>query len=727
MKRVLNIYAVFLLLLLIIGCSVKKDAFLNRSFHSVNTKYNILYNGESAYDRGLQTLYDDYKDNYRERLPIERLEVVEIAIPGIKQSGGDSNPLFEKSEEKAVKAIQKHSMNIHGKEQNQQIDEAYLLLGKTRYYSQRFVPALDAFNYIILNNPKADLLGEAKVWQAKAFLRLQNEEQALDNLQKTLNRPEFLKGYVVESAHTAIAMVFTEMDSTQKVLHHLKQAVLTNFDKEQTARNTYIIGQIYRELNYLDSSNVAFQKVIDMKKAPYRYRIHSEIEIAKNLSGNADTQFLIETLSDLTRDRENRPYLNELHYHIGLLYKKSGQIDMAIEHLKTSAHAKKANRFQINLALEELGNIQFDKANYVDAGAYYDTVLGTSSNKKTKRLRRLERKRVNLEHVIYFESIAQFNDSILDLTKMSLDEQVAYFQSYVDDLIAQEKKEKEQYLTSGFGVVNTGGNNQFSGDGKWYFYNTQVVGFGAQEFNQIWGNRLLEDNWRRSDKRAINSNDDLNKELVNVEIDDERKYDVKAYIEQIPTSQKSIDSISTIRNDAYYQLGLVYKEQFRQNTIAADKFEDLLSFSPEEKFILPSKYHLYKIYTEINPEKAAMYKEQIVTAYPDSKYTKLVLNPHEVLTEEGSDENSSEKKYEDFYCAYQYEKYEEVIEECDLAISTYAESFILPKFELLRAYAIGKRDGTEAFQKALEFVSLNYSNSEEGKKAAEVLETINKL
>jgi hypothetical protein len=32
---------------------------------------------------------------------------------------------------------------------NFQIDEAYLLLGKARYYDQRFIPALDAFNYIL--------------------------------------------------------------------------------------------------------------------------------------------------------------------------------------------------------------------------------------------------------------------------------------------------------------------------------------------------------------------------------------------------------------------------------------------------------------------------------------------------------------------------------------------------------------------------------------------------
>jgi hypothetical protein len=43
------------------------------------------------------------------------------------------------AETKATKAIQKHSMNIDGGKETQ-IDEAYLLLGKSRYYDQRFIP-----------------------------------------------------------------------------------------------------------------------------------------------------------------------------------------------------------------------------------------------------------------------------------------------------------------------------------------------------------------------------------------------------------------------------------------------------------------------------------------------------------------------------------------------------------------------------------------------------------
>jgi hypothetical protein len=58
-------------------------------------------------------------------------------------------------------------MNIDGRERNFQIDEAYLLLGKARYYDQRFIPALDAFNYILYKYPNSSNIYEAKIWRGK--------------------------------------------------------------------------------------------------------------------------------------------------------------------------------------------------------------------------------------------------------------------------------------------------------------------------------------------------------------------------------------------------------------------------------------------------------------------------------------------------------------------------------------------------------------------------------
>jgi hypothetical protein len=122
-------------LVFLIACSTKKNTFLSRNSHALSTKDNILYNGGIALDKGIEELKLTYKDNFWELLPVERTSSVEESI----LPDQPKNQNFTRAEEKAVKAIQKHSMNIAGTEKNPQMDEAYLLLAKSRYYENRFI------------------------------------------------------------------------------------------------------------------------------------------------------------------------------------------------------------------------------------------------------------------------------------------------------------------------------------------------------------------------------------------------------------------------------------------------------------------------------------------------------------------------------------------------------------------------------------------------------------
>ena len=53
MKNIFNYIVVGIIIVLTVtSCSRKKDKFLNRAWHSVNTKYNVLYNGNVALESG---------------------------------------------------------------------------------------------------------------------------------------------------------------------------------------------------------------------------------------------------------------------------------------------------------------------------------------------------------------------------------------------------------------------------------------------------------------------------------------------------------------------------------------------------------------------------------------------------------------------------------------------------------------------------------------------------
>ena len=245
--------------LVITGCSRKKNSFITRNFHAVTTEYNALFNGYNALEQGRKTLNDAYRDNYWEILPIERMQVSEeLFIPGESK-----NPSFNTAEEKAVKAIQKHGMNIQGKEYNPQIDEAYLLLGKARYFDQRFVPALEAFNYILYKYPASSNINQARIWREKTNLRLENNELAIKNI-KTLIEQVELKGQDLADATSTMAQAYINTQSLDSALAQIKIAANATKKRNEEGRYYFIEGQLYNALKDKDSANLAFDKVIDL-------------------------------------------------------------------------------------------------------------------------------------------------------------------------------------------------------------------------------------------------------------------------------------------------------------------------------------------------------------------------------------------------------------------------------------------------------------------------------
>ncbi len=742
MKKLYKFLVFNFLLAIMYSCSVKKDAFLNRNFHALTTKYNILFNGEQAYLKGLDEIKSKHQDNFWKRLQIEPISFDEnkIVLPVLQPGTGfneneeeevENLTAFDKAEEKAVKAIQKHSMNVRGYEKNRQIDDAYLLLGKSRYYTQRFIPAIESFNYIIANYPNASLINETKIWRAKTNIRLDNEKLAIESLKFLLEveeNEEELPDAIREQAHTAMAMAYQKTDTIQKVIEHLTAASKIFKNKEQAARNMFVLGQIYGELDRRDSARVVFNKLAETKKAPFKYRIRANIELAKNTENDSASIVVLARLKKLIRNSDNRKFLNALYYQAGVLEIGRNNTEKAVGYFKKSLEAKSNNNYQKTYAFERLGNIAFDKENYLLAGSYYDSVLQVTSKEfdQEKRIRRVRRKNKGLTTLRKYEDLVKNNDSILELVAMTVDERTSFFESYIER-IKKEDEENQQQLLNAQNFGNSFGGSASvnnSNKGKWYFYNTQALGFGKVNFQKVWGTRPLEDNWRLSDK----SNNVIDKVVdSSTEPVVNKRYELATYLNEIPSDKKKIASLVDDRNDALYHLGLIYKEQFKNTDLAIKNLERLQKQQLNKDLELPISYHLYQIYTEVNNiEKANKYKDVILNNYPETTFAQIIVNPNKKLTEQKK-EDIVLTKYKEIYYLYKQNKFEEAVNEIDGFSITINNSKLIPKFALLKALSLGKYKDKDTYKKALEFVAIGYANKEEGVKAKEILDQLNKI
>ena len=166
---------------------------------------------------GKEALNEAYLDDYWNILPVERMQVSDRVLA----PGENVNPNFAVAEQKAVRAIQRHSMLLEGSEKNPQIDEAYLLLGKARYFDQRFVPALEAFNYILHKYPLSNTINEARIWREKTNMRLEFDELAIKNLKKVLESAN-LEKQNREKASAKLAQAYLNTNSPDSTLTRLK-------------------------------------------------------------------------------------------------------------------------------------------------------------------------------------------------------------------------------------------------------------------------------------------------------------------------------------------------------------------------------------------------------------------------------------------------------------------------------------------------------------------------
>ena len=694
------------------SCSRKKDRFLSRNWHALNTKYNVLYNGNVALENGLNTIASSYRDNFWETLPVERLNIPE-AFEGRSEQ---DNPDFDRAEEKAVKAVQTHGMNIKGKEKNPQIDEAYLLLGKSRYYSGRFIPALEAFNYILFKYPASSIINDAKIWRAKTNLRLNNEAIALENLNKLLTRDDLSKDNQIQASAT-LAQLFINRGVLDSAMVYLKSATELTKNNAFKGRLYFIEGQLYNQKAEQDSAQMAFQNVIDLnRKVPRAYRINAMLEQINNFNyDKGDLETLNAFLSSIETNRENRPFLDRIHFTIANHHRTLGNDSLAVVYHNKSLRTDTEDERLKAKNHHAIADIYFNASAYTKAGSYYDSTL-IHYPKNTKPYRAVKKRLDNLQDVILYESIAQINDSILRLTTMSDEDIEVFFNNIISRLKkAQEQKQQKQ---SKNGLTVKPNISTTKSAGGFYFYQPTTVAFGQSEFVNLWGERPLEDNWRWSNK-TIASAASTNTASDSKEEQSQDILTTAYYKDQIPKDPAVIDSLAKARNFAYYQLGLIYKNKFKDYDRSREKLEFLLNQPLEERLVLPVQYNLYKVYELLFDEgSASEIKQQIIVNYPQSRYAQILQNPSAVLE---ADEQSPKARYQALYKLFEDNQYQQVIDGSEVEISRFEGDEMVSKFELLKASAIGRLYGYTQYNKSLNYIALNYPNSSEGKQASELL------
>ena len=221
---------------------------------------------------GEKIIFKAFEENFYDLLPVEP-----INLSGENFDDTTIVPGFDRAEEKAVKAIQKHSIKIDENQYNSQIDEAYMLLGKARYFDRRFFPSLEAFNFLLESGASPSMYLEGKIWREKTNIRLNNIELAVENISPLVQSlSERNKFYSL--ANATLADAYIQLKQLDSASFYIQRAANLEPKRKNKARYLFISGQLLERLKMKDSARSRYNQISKLnRKVPRNILIQSKI------------------------------------------------------------------------------------------------------------------------------------------------------------------------------------------------------------------------------------------------------------------------------------------------------------------------------------------------------------------------------------------------------------------------------------------------------------------
>lgn len=675
-------------------------------------------------------------DDYLELLPV-------YVLPSEEEQKA-LYPQMDEIIDKCSTVIDRHSMEIKKKEHNKWIDENFLLIGIANYYKGKYSTAQEMFSYCAKKYKGQETRFDAALWLARTYIEQKQYNKAMTVLSVVdkdsgKDRPkDFLARY-----ETVYSDLFLRQERFRDAQPHLEDAARLTEDKEMKARLTFILAQVYQELNKSRQAIDTYELVIK-QRPDYEMEFYAKISQALAYDRKLDPEKIRNMLWAMAKDEKNEEYYDQIYYALAEIEIANQNIKEGIALLQTSAQKSINNPRQKGKSYLRLAEIYFTDREYVLAKNYYDSTA-TYLPEEYPNYETIVATGASLNDLVANIQIVEYNDSIIDLAMMDSKDRDKKLMRMIADLEAEEDRKRQEELAALERIQNAapmGGSKGGSGGGKsWYFYNPATIGSGFQEFKRVWGARKLEDNWRRLTKTSFQDlggapgadSDSLLSELGQEE---SKVKSLDEYLAELPQTDAEIAAAHNKIIEALYDIGTIYKERLKDDNNAIESFVRITNDYDTSAVAPQAYYQLYRTYLEKEQagdfigtgfkDNSAYYKDVIISDYPDSEFAKLILNP-EYITSKSQKYEAEKSIYEETYKKYNRRQYTDVLIVCNTVIQEEPDNNFLSKYYLVKALTVGERKDAGSYENLLREIIAKFKGTPEAEKASELLGELNKV
>lgn len=722
------------LVLFAFACTVEKDGLSYRVYHNTTARYNGFFYAKESLKEAMKKLLDSHEEDYDNILP--------PYIYGTEQSARGVYPQLERVIEKSSKVVDRHTMKPSEREKkkmkkpemNKWIDDNYFLIGKGYFYKRNYYKAEEIFKYCARKFKEPEMEVTASVWLARTYMELEDYSSANKELVKA-GGSKNIDDEVRAEYHMVAADYHIRNEDYKKAAEEMESAIGFIRKKKDRARPTFILAQLYQAQQESQKAIDMYEAVLTLKPE-YELEFYAQINQALAFSRKGGNSIVIkEKLEKMLKDDKNIDYRDQIYYALAGVYLEERNTDEGISNLEMSLQENKGNAKQRGKSYLKLADVYFEERDYPASQAYYDSAL-TLIDDKHPRLKDIRNMAESLTDLVKNLEIIAREDSLQKLAALSPEE----LDKKLDNIIKQLEEEEERKRIEAEKAQNAAMEANLSGvQSNWAFYNRALLVSGYSNFQMVWGDRPLEDNWRRSKKLNLGGTEE--EEAI---VEDGPKDEAESLIpgkeelaEGIPNSPDEMEKSNAAMARAYYNCGLIYKEKLDDFENAVEAFEILADRFETSDFHLLACYQLYRAYLAKEQEgysnpfcgtcNSKYWGDQVLNLYPDSEYAMLIRNP-EFKSVEAMKKAEEETAYLEVLQQYRERKYTEVIQQSSAVISGEPGNHLIAKYYLLRAMSTGALDRQtgerDNYIAQLREVVEKFPDTEEGIRAKEILDIL---
>jgi tetratricopeptide (TPR) repeat protein len=753
------------------SCSTKKNNAITRRYHNITARYNTLYNGGVAFDAGIEAQEKGHVDNYNEILPMYMVANKKTA------SAGKSN--FETAIEKSSKAIKRHSIKhkpkkpsgrmtdkqkayFQRREFNPALKRAWLMFADAQFQKGDFIEAASSYNYIIrLYAGQPDIVSVARAKLARCYVLLEWPYDAEDVLTKM--RRDSITDRGQRELDATKAAFYVATGQYREALEPLASTARHTRHKLQRARLYYLLGQLYREAGQKQEAYTALRKCVRLNP-PYELAFNARI-LQTEVMAEGQGKAMIRKLRRMAKNPNNANYLDRIYYAIGNIHLASRDTMRTIWAWKQGIEESTQNGFAKAVVLQHLGELYWERENYIDATACYNELAGLM-DKEHDDYKEVQRRSKVLTEIEPHLSAVKLQDSLQALAKLPESEYLAAIDRVIKELKKKEKEQAKREAAQGVtanrnasATVQAGRTNAATAANArrgqqstvFYFYNPQTVAQGKQDFQKKWGKRANEDNWRLNDKSGLMSDaaaeagaegeagtaegeegengfsDESELSEEEQRLKDSLENDPhhrEYYLKQIPFTEEQVAISDAMILDGLYHGGVLLMEKVENFPLSEKTLNRLVGQFPDFDQMDDVYYHLFLLAMRrgdsIDTER---YLSVLRDSFPESKVTKTVTNPR-FLELSVYGKHLEDTLYAMAYDAYKQENYWAVDQYFRESSTDFAEGAHRGKFLFVHAMSQLYTGHRDSFLVEMKQVAEKYSKDEIAEMASAIVKGI---